>query len=105
MKVGHLFSTGGSFEGKLDLVNIRRGSIFVKLKCRVMRPIETEVKMGFAKIQLEGKEKEREATVRALDESEQLRKDAINELRERAGGDKKSGGTRGEAEAAPDRIN
>eukprot|EP00588_Corethron_pennatum_P001627 CAMPEP_0194287018 /NCGR_PEP_ID=MMETSP0169-20130528/33827_1 /TAXON_ID=218684 /ORGANISM="Corethron pennatum, Strain L29A3" /LENGTH=490 /DNA_ID=CAMNT_0039033593 /DNA_START=127 /DNA_END=1595 /DNA_ORIENTATION=+ len=80
LKIGHLFAEGGSFEGKLKLKNVKKGSIFIKLKCRVMKPIETEVKLGFAKIQLEGKKKEQEATVLALDESEQLREDAINEL-------------------------
>jgi len=80
LDIGHLFAKGGSFEGKLELMNVTKGRIFIKLKCRVMKPIETEVKLGFAKIQLEGKKKEQEATVLALDESEQLREDAINEL-------------------------
>jgi len=75
-----LFQTGGSYEGELNLEGVKKGSIFVKLKCRVMKPIETEVKLGFTKLQLEGKEKEQKATIHALDESEQLREDAINEL-------------------------
>jgi len=79
-KIGHLFKRGGSFEGKLNLMNAEKGSIFIKVRCRVMRPIETEVKLGFTQMQLEGKEKEQEATVLVLDESEQLREDAISEL-------------------------
>ena len=39
-----------------------------------------QTKLGFAKIQLEEKEREQEATICALDKNKQLRKDAITEL-------------------------
>lgn len=77
LEIGELFETGGSYEGELKL---EKGSIFVNLKCRVMKPVETEVKLNFTQLQLEGKEKEQKATIHALDESEQLREDAIKEL-------------------------
>lgn len=82
LEIGDHFAktNGSSYEGEVQLENVNTGSIFIKVTCRVMKPIETEVKLGFSKLQLEGKEQEREATVRALDESEQLREDAINEL-------------------------
>ena len=79
MEIGDLFETSGAYEGELPLEK-GQGSIFVHLKCRVMKPIETEVKLNFAEMQIAGKEKEREATVHALDESEQLREDAISQL-------------------------
>lgn len=127
LEIGDLFEAGGSFEGELPLEK-GKGSIVVHLKCRVMRPIETEVKLSFAEMQIAGKEKEKEATVRALDESELLREDAIQQLgateqevsirsESRPGsalrfntssrpfvGGEKSTGTRGETEAASDRA-
>uniref|UniRef100_A0A7S4NGG9 C2 domain-containing protein n=1 Tax=Odontella aurita TaxID=265563 RepID=A0A7S4NGG9_9STRA len=75
-----MFETGVKYEGELKLRNVKKGRIRVALRCRMMKPIETEIKLGYVEKQLEGKGKEQEATVAALDESEKLREDAIEEL-------------------------
>jgi len=57
LEISELFVTGDSYEGELKLENDKKGSISVKLRCRVMMPIETEIKLGFAEMQLEGRER------------------------------------------------
>mmetsp|Transcript_48680 Transcript_48680/g.95174 ORF Transcript_48680/g.95174 Transcript_48680/m.95174 type:complete len:493 (+) Transcript_48680:195-1673(+) len=78
--IGHLFERGSAWDGELHLLNVEKGSLHIQVKCRVLRPFETEVTLDYTQRQLQGKEQEREATVLALDESEQLREEAIQEL-------------------------
>jgi len=80
LEISDLFTNQSSFEGELELEDVKSGKISIKVKCRVLKPIETEVKLGFVEMQLEGKGKEQKATVVALDESEKLREEAIHEL-------------------------
>lgn len=77
---GDMFEKGGTFEGELKLNNVKKGKVRVTMRCRFMKPIETEIKLSYVERQLEGKGKEHEATVVALDESEKLREEAIDEL-------------------------
>jgi len=79
-RIGHLFARGSSWDGELHLLHVETGSLHIHVTCRVLRPIATEVTLDYTQRQLHGKEREREATVRALDESEQLREEAIHEL-------------------------
>lgn len=83
LEMNELFTNESSYEGELELENVTSGKISIKVKCRVLKPIETEVKLGFVGMQLEGKGKEHKATVIALDESEKLREEAIDELSEK----------------------
>jgi len=75
---GDLFDVGGTFEGDIKLNT--EGSVRIKLKCRIMKPIETEIKLGYTENKFAMKQEEQTATIVALDESEQLREEAIKEL-------------------------
>jgi len=80
LDIDELFMTNDSYEGELELEDVKTGSISIKVKCRVLKPIETEVKLGFVEKCLVGKGKDLVATVVALDESEKLREEALDEL-------------------------
>jgi len=80
LDIDELFMTNDSYEGELELEDVKSGSISIKVKCRVLKPIETEVKLGFVEKCLVGKGKDLVATVVALDESEKLREEALDEL-------------------------
>jgi len=80
LDIDELFMTNDSYEGELKLEDVKSGSISIKVKCRVLKPIETEVKLGFVEKCLVGKGKDLVATVVALDESEKLREEALDEL-------------------------
>eukprot|EP00548_Thalassiothrix_antarctica_P003893 CAMPEP_0194132692 /NCGR_PEP_ID=MMETSP0152-20130528/3101_1 /TAXON_ID=1049557 /ORGANISM="Thalassiothrix antarctica, Strain L6-D1" /LENGTH=512 /DNA_ID=CAMNT_0038827835 /DNA_START=29 /DNA_END=1567 /DNA_ORIENTATION=+ len=77
-----LMEINGSFEGELPLKKTSKGKIRVSIKCRTLKPFETEIKLGYTQKQLDGKSKEQEATLGALDESEEMRKMAIETLTE-----------------------
>mmetsp|Transcript_911 Transcript_911/g.1246 ORF Transcript_911/g.1246 Transcript_911/m.1246 type:complete len:280 (-) Transcript_911:260-1099(-) len=82
---GDMFETKGSFEGDLDLKykGKKDGTIQIKVTCRTMKPVETEIKLSTTEKILANKEEERAATVAALDESEKLREEAVTELTEK----------------------
>lgn len=80
---GSFFEIGGFFEGELPLKSPKgadAGSIHINLKCRTLKPVETEIKLGYAQKQLECLGLQQDATVAALDESEELRKQVVGEL-------------------------
>lgn len=80
---GSFFETGGSWEGDLDITTpkgSKKGTIRIHVKCRTLKPVETEIKLNHAKIQLECLGKQQTATEAALDESEELRKQVVGQL-------------------------
>jgi len=80
---GSFFDIDGSYEGDLDVIEPngeKKGTVTIALKCSTLKPVETEIKLGYAEKQLGWKEIERKNTVSALDESEELRKGVIDEL-------------------------
>lgn len=80
---GSFFEIGGSYEGSLDLTTPggdQKGTIQINVKCRTLRPVETEIKLGYAEKQLDCLGRHQSATESALDESEELRKQVVGEL-------------------------
>lgn len=76
---------GGTFDGEVELFYNEQpaGSVRAKIKVRVMKPIETEVKLSYTEKQLALKTEEQDGTEAALDESEKLREEAVSQLSEK----------------------
>jgi len=80
---GSFFEVGDTFEGELPLTistGQQKGSLTINVKCRTLKPFETEVKLGHAYKELYCLGKEKDATVEALDESEELREQVVGDL-------------------------
>lgn len=76
------FELKQTFDGELPILRKEKqhGSIRIKFACRIMKPIETEIKLDHIGKELACKAEEQAATVVALDLSEELRKEAIDQL-------------------------
>uniref|UniRef100_A0A7S2RRQ6 C2 domain-containing protein n=1 Tax=Eucampia antarctica TaxID=49252 RepID=A0A7S2RRQ6_9STRA len=84
-KFSDMFEKQSEFEGDVKLKNGKKpaGTVTLRVSCRVLKPIETEIRLGHAEKQLACKIEEKVATEAILDESESLRKDALNLLTEK----------------------
>lgn len=80
-----MFEKDSEFDGQVNLMNGKKpsGAVTLRVACRILKPIETEIKLGHTEKQLACKIAEKEATEAVLDESEKLRKDAVNQLSEK----------------------
>eukprot|EP00546_Thalassionema_frauenfeldii_P015757 CAMPEP_0178912194 /NCGR_PEP_ID=MMETSP0786-20121207/10121_1 /TAXON_ID=186022 /ORGANISM="Thalassionema frauenfeldii, Strain CCMP 1798" /LENGTH=325 /DNA_ID=CAMNT_0020584737 /DNA_START=55 /DNA_END=1029 /DNA_ORIENTATION=- len=70
----------GTFHGELNLDGASNGKLNVHVECRKLKPVETEKKLERLQIQFAKKCEEQGETVAALDESEGLRKLALEML-------------------------
>lgn len=81
-KIGGLFEKKGSYSGKVVLKNegSKAGKVHFKVNCKILKPIEALTKANFYEEVSKKKSDDYAALLKALDQSESLREEAVNTI-------------------------
>lgn len=81
-KIGDLFEKNESYSGEIVLKNTveEAGKVHFQVDCKILKPIEALTKANFYKEVVKKKDDDYAALLKALDQSEYLREEAVNTI-------------------------